>query len=102
MSAWATIWKRPSFQRKFTLVVSGLTAFYCVLEADYTDAAGKEHCFTWVQAYYRKEVVAPAAAAKAWVKARWKPSSKPARPVAASMTCSTFARGSTSSVSTSA
>ncbi|KAH8091952.1 hypothetical protein JL720_5527 [Aureococcus anophagefferens] len=71
MSAWATIWKRPSFQRKFTLVVSGLTAFYCVLEADYTDAAGKEHCFTWVQAYYRKEVVAPAAAAKAWVKAQW-------------------------------
>ena len=71
MSAWATIWTRPSFQRKFTLVVSGLTAFYCVLEADYTDAAGKEHCFTWVQAYYRKEVVAPAAAAKAWVKAQW-------------------------------
>lgn len=67
----SSIWRKPSFQRKFTLVASGLTALYCVLEADYSEAAGKEHCFSWIQAYYVKEVRVPVARAIEWGKAKW-------------------------------
>ena len=42
--------------RKLTVTATGLTAFVCVLHADYGE---KPHAFSWLQSYYRAEVVEP-------------------------------------------
>ena len=42
--------------RKLTVTATGVTAFVCVLHADY---GSKPHAFTWLQSYYRAEVVEP-------------------------------------------
>ena len=42
--------------RKLTISATGLTAFVCVLHADYGE---KPHAFSWLQSYYRAEVVEP-------------------------------------------
>ena len=42
--------------RKLTVTATGLTAFVCVLHADY---GSRPHAFSWLQSYYRAEVVEP-------------------------------------------
>ena len=42
--------------RKLTVTATGLMAFVCVLHADYGE---KPHAFSWLQSYYRAEVVEP-------------------------------------------
>ena len=42
--------------RKLTISATGLTAFVCVLHADYGE---KPHAFSWLQSYYRAEIVEP-------------------------------------------
>ena len=55
---------QASFLRKLTATCSFATAWYCVFHVEYDN--GKEHCFSWIQGYYRKEVVAPVSNAADW------------------------------------
>jgi hypothetical protein len=46
----------PGRLRKLTASATGLVAFYCVFHADY---GARPHAFSWLQAYYRHQVVQP-------------------------------------------
>ena len=63
---------KPTFLRKLTASCSFATAWYCVFHVDYAQEAGREHCFTWIQSYYQREVVTPISAAAGWAGAKIK------------------------------
>lgn len=68
-----SIWSKPRFLRRVTIAATAATAFHCTLLADYTSAAGEAHCFTWIQGYYRAEVIEPVGAVIAWGRAKYFP-----------------------------
>ena len=52
---------RPRFALE-SAAAAGATAWYCVFHVEYhTD---RPHVFTWIQGYYRKEVIEPVGRAK--------------------------------------
>ena len=51
--------------------MTAVTGLHLVLNTDYEPAAGKEHCFTWIQVYYTKEVVVPVTKAIAYGKKKY-------------------------------
>jgi len=55
-------WTSPRVLRRLTLAATSATAWYCVFHVEYhTD---RPHVFTWIQGYYRKEVIEPVGRAK--------------------------------------